>query len=152
MPVARAIWFLVTLPLRAVFWLMWQLERRTFAALGALQRWIGQRAVLLLIAGVIAAFGIGLAAGWIGCGPRLRGLCSGGWEVPVGIAFAGFGGYLAYVAVRTVPNVKQSAVMPERLWWVYDPRDWTLSWRSVAFVGSLLAITLLVVWLVISLR
>jgi hypothetical protein len=151
MPVARAIWFLITFPLRAVYWLFWQIQRGSLAAVRALQRRIGQRNAMLLFAGLMGAFGLSLATGWIECGPRTRG-CIDGWEVPQGLTFTAFAAYVAYFAVRHVPNVKQEGFTPEIGWWVYDPHDWSLSWRSVAFVGSLVAIALLVVWLVVSFR
>ena len=89
MVIARAVWFVISLPFRLIFWLAWQARRAGIAIAAALQRTIGQRNTMLALAVVMALFGLGLVSGFVDCSPRRRfDGCFDGLEVPQGGSLA----------------------------------------------------------------
>ena len=130
----RAVWFVVSLPFRALSWFVWLFFRAGYAVGAGLVREFGQRNFVLVFAAAIALVGVGLLTGFIDCTERRYSLCPAGWETLEGLLFLGFGLSLAVVAVRYVPNDRTVSLSPDDDALAY-PFDWRLSWGSVLFLA-----------------
>jgi hypothetical protein len=148
MVVARAVWFVVSLPLRLLYWLAWQSRRAGYAMTAASQRTIGQRNTMLLLAVVMALFGLGLVSGFVDCSPGTRfDGCLDGLEVPQGLTFVGFAALLAFFAVRRVPHDHRPTLSADSDPVRYRSEDWRLSWGAVVEVLFFVGLTyLILVW------
>jgi hypothetical protein len=145
---ARAIWFVVSLPFRLLYWLAWQSRRAGYAIAAASQRTIGQRNTMLLIAIVTALAGLGLVSGFVDCSPG-TGFdgCLDGLEVPQGLAFVGFAALLAFFAVRRMPHDRRPSFSLDSDPVRYRSEDWRLSWGAVLQVLFFVVLGyLLLVW------
>lgn len=140
MVIAHAIWFVVSLPFRLLYWIAWQARRAGLAIATASQRTIGQRNTMLAFAVVMALFGRGLVSGFVDCSPRRRfDGCLDGLEIPQGLAFEAFAALVAFFAVRRVPHDRRPTLSADSDPVRYRSEDWRLSWGAVAqvlfFVG-----------------
>lgn len=98
---------------------------------------------MVLFAGTLALFGIGLLTGVIECERR----CVPGWGWLYGGVFVAFGLFLMYVAITRVPNVHEpgSDLKSDPL--RYRREDWDLAWGAVLAVLGLVGIGALLLWL-----
>jgi hypothetical protein len=126
---ARAIWFVVSFPIRALSWFTWQCARAGYSVAAGLMRRIGQRNSVLLFSAVVGLTGTLTVAGIVQRGPLV-----GFFLIVVALGLA-FGAWLRGSNDRVAPPMSGFIANLR-----YDPAEWRLSWYSVLLVGSVIAV------------